>query len=31
MDQASKGQVDRKIKTVEQLCAIIGPRPRQKK
>ena len=31
MDQASKGQVDRKIKTVEQLCAIIGPRPRRKK
>ena len=31
MDQASKGQVGRKIKTVEQLRAIIGPRPRQKK
>ena len=31
MDQASKGQVGHKIKTVEQLCAIIGPRPRQKK
>jgi rfaE bifunctional protein kinase chain/domain len=29
MDQASKNQVDHKIKTVEQLCAIIGPRPRQ--
>ena len=31
MDQTSKGLVGRKIKTVEQLCAIIGPRPRQKK
>jgi rfaE bifunctional protein kinase chain/domain len=31
MDQASKSQVERKIKTVEQLCAIIGPRPRRKK
>lgn len=31
MDQSSKGLVGRKIKTVEQLCAIIGPRPRQKK
>lgn len=31
MDQASKGQVGHKIKTVKELCAIIGPRPRQKK
>ena len=31
MDKASKDQVNRKIKTVEQLCAIIGPRPRAKK
>src|SRR3989338_6515223 len=31
MDQARKSQVNRKIKTVEQLCAIIGPRPREKK
>ena len=31
MDPASKNQVGRKIKTVEQLCAIIGPRPRRKK
>ena len=31
MDQSSKGLVGRKIKTVEQLCGIIGPRPRQKK
>lgn len=31
MDQASKNQVSRKIKTVEELCAIIGSRPRQKK
>lgn len=31
MDDASKGQVGHKIKTVEQLFAIIGPRPRQKK
>lgn len=28
MDQTSKNLVERKIKTVEQLCAIIGPRPR---
>lgn len=31
MDQSSKDLVNRKIKTVEQLCAIIGQRPRQKK
>ena len=31
MDQTSKALVGRKIKTVEQLCAIIGPRPREKK
>jgi rfaE bifunctional protein kinase chain/domain/rfaE bifunctional protein nucleotidyltransferase chain/domain len=31
MDQASIGQIGHKIKTVEQLCAIIGSRPRQKK
>ncbi len=31
MDQSSKSLVNRKIKTVEQLCAIIGPRPRQKR
>ncbi len=31
MDQSSKSLVNRKIKTVEQLCAIIGLRPRQKK
>lgn len=31
MDQTSKDLVGRKIKTVEQLCAIIGPRPRKKK
>lgn len=31
MDQTSKNLVSRKIKTVEQLCAIIGPRPRQNK
>lgn len=31
MDQTSKRLVGHKIKTVEQLCAIIGPRPRQKK
>lgn len=31
MDKASKDQVNRKIKTVEQLCEIIGPRPRAKK
>lgn len=31
MDQASKNHVNRKIKTVEQLCALIGPRPREKK
>lgn len=31
MDQSSRGLVNRKIKTVEQLCAIIGARPRQKK
>ncbi len=31
MDQSSKSLVNRKIKTVEQLCAIIGPRPRQAK
>ena len=30
MDDASKGQIGRKIKTVEQLAEIIGPRPRQK-
>jgi len=31
MDQSSKSLVNRKIKTVEQLCAIIGKRPRQAK
>jgi rfaE bifunctional protein kinase chain/domain len=31
MDQASKSQIGHKIKTVEELCAIIGTRPRQKK
>ena len=31
MDQSSKDLVGRKIKTVEQLCAAIGPRPRRKK
>lgn len=31
MDQTSKNLVSRKIKTVEQLCAIIGSRPRQQK
>jgi rfaE bifunctional protein kinase chain/domain len=31
MDQPSKSLIERKIKTVEQLCAIIGPRPRQQK
>ena len=31
MDQSSKNLVGRKVKTIEQLCAIIGPRPRQKK
>ena len=31
MDQTSKDLVARKIKTVEQLCAIVGPRPRRKK
>lgn len=31
MDQASKGQVSHKIKTVEELCKLIGPRPRAKK
>ncbi len=31
MDHASKNQVSHKIKTVEELCAAIGPRPRQKK
>lgn len=31
MDQSSKNLVNRKIKTVEQLCAVIGPRPREKK
>lgn len=31
MDQASKNQVNHKIKTVDELCAIIGQRPRQKK
>lgn len=31
MDQVSKNLVSRKIKTVEQLCTIIGPRPRQRK
>ena len=31
MDQSSKSLVNRKIKTVEQLCAIIGLRPRLKK
>jgi rfaE bifunctional protein kinase chain/domain/rfaE bifunctional protein nucleotidyltransferase chain/domain len=31
MDQTSKRLVGHKIKTVEQLCAIIGPRPRQKR
>lgn len=31
MDQTSRNLVERKIKTVEQLCAIIGSRPRQKK
>ena len=30
MDEASKDQVGHKIKTVERVCAIIGPRPRQK-
>jgi rfaE bifunctional protein kinase chain/domain len=31
MDHASKNQVSHKIKTVEELCAIIGPRARKKK
>ena len=31
MDPASKNQVNRKIKTVAELCAIIGPRPRSRK
>ena len=31
MDQLSKSLVNHKIKTVEQLCAIIGERPRQAK
>jgi rfaE bifunctional protein kinase chain/domain len=31
MDQSSKNLVKRKIKTLEQLCAIIGPQPRQNK
>lgn len=31
MDEASKNQVGHKIKTVEELCTILGPRPRQKK
>ena len=31
MDQSSKSLVNRKIKTVEQLCTIIGERPRQAK
>ena len=31
MDQLSKSLVNRKIKTVEQLCEIIGERPRQAK
>ena len=31
MDQFSKSLVNHKIKTVEQLCAIIGERPRQAK
>ena len=30
IDQASHRLVSRKIKTVEELCAIIGPRPREK-
>ncbi len=31
MDQGSKNLIEHKIKTVEELCAIIGPRPRKKK
>ena len=31
MDQGSKDLIEHKIKTVEELCAIIGPRPRRKK
>jgi rfaE bifunctional protein kinase chain/domain/rfaE bifunctional protein nucleotidyltransferase chain/domain len=31
MDLASKSQVGHKIKTVDELCTIIGPRPRAKK
>ena len=31
MDHVSKSLIDHKIKTVEELCAIIGPRPRGKK
>jgi rfaE bifunctional protein kinase chain/domain len=31
MDQPSRNFVDRKIKTVDELCAIIGKRPREKK
>ena len=31
MDRESKSQVGYKIKTVEELCSIIGPRPRSKK
>ena len=31
MDQGSKNLIEHKIKTVEELCAIIGSRPRQKK
>jgi rfaE bifunctional protein kinase chain/domain len=31
MDQASKNQVSHKIKTVEELCKAIGPRPRHRK
>jgi len=30
MEEASKNQISRKIKTVEQLVEILGPRPRQK-
>ena len=30
MEEASKNQISRKIKTVEQLIEIIGPQPRQK-
>lgn len=31
MDNPSKNLIEHKIKTVEELCAVIGPRPREKK